>query len=71
MLGDGTVAECFEQGPQENKGGPPSNPESIKMYLCSPASLLTSTLEKELSHISKWFSDHCLCSIVNYNENYL
>lgn len=48
MLEDNTLAECSPS---------PYDPESIKMPLCSAASLPTCTLEEELLDISEWFSD--------------
>ena len=63
MLGD-DMGRMAGTGTSESRRSPFSHPESIKMSLCSTASLSTSTPKEELFHFSKWFSDlpwnHCL-----------
>ena len=56
MLGD-DMGRMAGTGTSESRHRPFSHPESIKISLCSTASLPTSTLKEELFHFSEWFSD--------------
>lgn len=66
MLGDGTFSRMTGTGASENRCSSSSYSESIKMRLCSAASLPTPTLTEELLPFSKWFSV-CFRTII-YSE---